>query len=76
MVSIQIRNVPEHVHATLVHRAEVAGQSLQQYLNGELARLAARPSNRDLMQRIEARPKPKITVDEILEALDEGRAGR
>lgn len=76
MVNVQIRDVPESVHAVLVRRAESAGQSLQQFLQAELERLASRPSNAELMARIEARRKPSITVDEILEALDESRAGR
>ncbi len=76
MTNVQIRDVPDEVHRVLVRRAEQAGQSLQQHLLGELTRLASRPTNAELMARIEARPKPMISVDEILEALDEGRAGR
>lgn len=32
MKAIQIRNVPEPVHAILQRRAEAAGQSMQEYL--------------------------------------------
>lgn len=76
MTNVQIRDVPDDVHRVLVRRAEEAGQSLQQHLLGELTKLASRPTNAELMARIAARPKPNVSVDEILGALDDGRAGR
>ena len=39
---IQIRNVPDEVHRELKVRAARAGMSLSDFLNAELARLAAR----------------------------------
>ena len=39
---IQIRNVPDDVHRELKVRAAQAGMSLSDFLNAELARLAAR----------------------------------
>lgn len=76
MVNVQIRDVPESVHEVLVRRAESAGQSLQQFLQVELARLASIPSNAELIAQIRTRPKGNFALDDILEALDEGRAGR
>ena len=46
MPSVQVRNVPEHVHAALVRRAECAGQSLQQYLTASVTVLGALPPSR------------------------------
>ena len=76
MVNVQIRDVPESVHQVLVDRAARAGHSLQQHLLGELTKLASRPTNAELMERIEARPKGRFELDDVLDALDEGRAGR
>lgn len=76
MTNVQIRDVPEEVHRELTRRAADAGRSLQQYLLVELTKLASRATNAELMARIEDRPKPSISVDEILETLNDGRAGR
>ena len=55
MPHIQVRNVPDDVHHTLVRRARDNGQSLQQYLSSELALLASRPAASDVFEGIEAR---------------------
>lgn len=52
MPNVLVRDVPEGVHSALQRRAEQRGQSLQQYLAGELARLAERPSLDDVLDRI------------------------
>jgi len=41
---IQVRDVPEDLHRTLKARAAREGMSLSDYIKGELARLAARPT--------------------------------
>jgi len=43
-VQITIRGVPESVRAELASRAALQGKSMQEYLRGELERLASRPS--------------------------------
>jgi antitoxin FitA len=43
-VQITIRDVPEQVRDELASRAALQGKSMQEYLRGELARIAARPS--------------------------------
>ena len=55
MPNIQVRDVPDEVHRVLKHRARRNGQSLQQYLSTELARMASRPSAEEVFERIEAR---------------------
>jgi hypothetical protein len=41
---IQIRHVPDDVHATLKARAAAAGMNLSDYLRDEVTRLARRPT--------------------------------
>jgi plasmid stability protein len=43
-IQINIRDVPESVRDELASRAALHGQSMQEFLRAELARLAARPS--------------------------------
>jgi antitoxin FitA len=43
-VQITIRDVPEQVRDELASRAALQGKSMQEYLRGELERIAARPS--------------------------------
>jgi hypothetical protein len=53
MPNLLVRDVPDDVHAALQRRAERRGQSLQQYLAGELRRLAERPGVDEVLDRIE-----------------------
>ncbi len=53
--TIQVRNVPDHVHQALRTRAASAGVSLSDYALGELERVAERPPVADLLSRAGAR---------------------
>lgn len=71
MTAVQIRNVPDEVQRVLKQRAARAGQSLSEYLLGELRLLASRPTVEELTERIELRgrvdiatPAADILVDE------------
>jgi plasmid stability protein len=55
-VMIQIKDVPDEVHRTLKARAAENGQSLSEFLRGELAKVATRPTWDDLRRRIESQP--------------------
>lgn len=55
MKTIQIRNVPDTVHATLRVRAAGAGVSLSDYALAELQRVAQRPPVIDVLQRASSR---------------------
>ncbi len=55
MPNIQIRNVPDHVHLVLKRRADAAGQSLQEYLLGELVHLAGKRTWAEVFADIERR---------------------
>jgi antitoxin FitA len=46
---VQVKGVPEGVHRTLKARAALRGQTLSDYLRGEMERLAARPSPDELL---------------------------
>ncbi|MGO9487796.1 MAG: FitA-like ribbon-helix-helix domain-containing protein [Solirubrobacteraceae bacterium] len=55
---VQIRDVPEEVHAILKSRAVLAGVSLSEYLRTVLERDASRPTPAELAARIRARGTP------------------
>ncbi len=76
MPNVQVRDVPNEVHEALVRRAEQAGQSLQQFLASQLAEIAATPTVKDILDRIEGRPKGALSAEAAIEALDEERARR
>jgi hypothetical protein len=46
---VQVKGVPEGVHRRLKARAALRGQTLSDYLRGEMQRLAARPSAEELL---------------------------
>jgi plasmid stability protein len=54
MANVLVRDLPDDLHAELQRRAEQRGQSLQQYLSGELKRIAAKPSLDDVLNRIDS----------------------
>ncbi len=54
---IQIRNVPDDLHATLKVRAVLANMSLSDFLLEELERLAARPTGEQMRARLEGRSR-------------------
>lgn len=55
MTTIQVRNVSEETSRALKAKAALAGQSLSDYLLGELDRLAHQPSRLELLARIHLR---------------------
>lgn len=50
---LQVKGVPEHVHRTLKSRAALRGQTLSDYVRGELERVASRPSPDELMAMLD-----------------------
>lgn len=62
--TIQVRNVPEKVHRTLKARAAESGMSLSEYVLAELRDLAALPTQKEMLDRLAARPvrKTKMTA--------------
>ena len=56
-VQITIRGVPEKVRDELAARAALRGQSMQEFLRGELERIASRPSLDALRRRVRDRKR-------------------
>jgi plasmid stability protein len=73
MSNVLVRDIPEDVHAALQRRAERRGQSLQQYLSGELRRLAGRPSLEEVLDRIDRRQGGRVGLAQAAEDLTEDR---
>ncbi len=76
MPNLLVRDVPEDVRAALARRAERRGQSLQQYLAGELRRLAERPAIDDVLDRIERRRGGRVGLAQAAEDLRQERTGQ
>jgi len=75
-VQITIRNVSDDVRNELASRAARRGQSMQEFLRGELERIASRPSNDVWLQEVRRRKEAfgtRLTAEEILEARDADR---
>ncbi len=73
--TLQIRDVPDDLHATLRARAAHAGQSVSDYLLDLLRELAARPTMAEIVRRAEAlaRAGDGATRAEARAAVREGR---
>ena len=52
---LQVRHVPDEVHAELRRRADAAGVSLSEYVLRELERVAARPPMAEVFARSASR---------------------
>lgn len=76
MPNVQVRDVPNEVHEALLRRAEQAGQSLQQFLAGQLALIAVTPTMDEMLHRLEHRPKGQLSAKDAIAALDDERARR
>ncbi len=74
MPNVLVRDIPEEVHAALQERAAQRGQSLQQYLAAELARLAKRPTLEDVLDRIDERRGGEVGLQQAVEDIAEARS--
>lgn len=75
-VQITIRGVPEEVRDELAAQAALNRQSMQEYLRGELERIAARPPVHVWLQEVRRRTSAagtRIPTSLILEARDADR---
>lgn len=82
MPNIQVKNVPPEIHAILRDRASENHQSLQEFILETLVKSAEMPTNKEIFERLRADmaelhgDRPPVTRQVILDAIDEGRAGR
>jgi plasmid stability protein len=60
---LQVRNVPDDVHARLKERAKAAGMSMSEYVLRELKELADKPSLDEIWRRAEARDSSVSLAD-------------
>ena len=75
-VKITVRDVPEDVRNELAARAARGGKSMQEFLRGELERIASRPSIDDWLQEVRRRKAAagtRIPAASILRARDADR---
>ncbi len=70
--TVQIRDLDDEVYAGLVRRAAESGTSVPELLRAEAARLAARPSVEEWLQRTRRRSSTLERL-QVLDALDEQR---
>ena len=70
---IQIRNVPDALHAKLKARAAMAGMSLSDYLMSEIKKVAERPTLDEMLARLRTLPPvdpPVSSADLVREERD------
>ncbi|CAN5821060.1 hypothetical protein BH18ACT13_BH18ACT13_15170 [soil metagenome] len=70
--AIQIRDVPDDVHAVLRARAASAGMSMSEYLRSELVRLTALPTIAEVFARAQSR-HGGASREEIVRVIREAR---
>jgi plasmid stability protein len=73
MPSIQIKDVPADVHATLRRRAATAGQSLQEYLLELLTEEAETPTLDEVLDKAGGRAGGSVTFKAAVAALRQDR---
>lgn len=74
MKTLYIREVPEEVAETLKQRAAAGGKSLSAYVGSELAKIAARPTNDEIVARLRTRDRSNApTADDIVAAVQADR---
>ena len=72
--TIQIRGVPDDVHATLRVRAAQAGLSLSDYLLRQIEGYARRPAIAEVLLRADQRPRPlDLDADTVLDEVRRAR---
>lgn len=76
MPSIQVKDVPEDVHATLRRRAAEAGMSLQEYLLGRLVEDAHTPTLDEVLDRAGGRAGGRAPLSKAVKAVRSERDAR
>ena len=76
MPSIQVKDVPDEVHATLRKRAASAGMSLQEYLLARLVTEARTPTLDEVIERASQRAGGRATLRDAAKAVRADRGTR
>jgi hypothetical protein len=74
MPNVLVRDVPDDIHAALQRRAERRGQSLQQYLVGELHRLVERPRLDEILDQLDGHSGGSVGLAQAVADIHEERA--
>jgi plasmid stability protein len=72
---LQVRNVPDELHAELRRRAEAAGVSLSEYVLRELARVGERSPMAEVFAR-SAATRIDLPMSEVVELIRSERDSR
>ncbi|MCX7522595.1 antitoxin [Microbacterium sp. STN6] len=72
---LQVRNLPDEVHAKLKERAAAARMSMSDYVAEELAQLVRYRSNAEIVAAARER-LPRVDPDALAKALDDSRDER
>ena len=74
MTTLYVRDVPVEVTQTLKERAAAEGKSLSAYVVTELGRIAAKPTNAEIVQRLRLLDRSQgPTGADIVQALEQSR---
>ena len=74
MTTLYIRDVTDDVAETLKARAAAEGMSLSAYVGAELAKLATRPTNAQIVARLRERDRSSgPSATEVVDAVTSGR---
>ncbi len=76
MPSVQIKDVPEPIHAILRQRAAAAHQSLQEYLRARLIEEASEPTLDEVLDRAGGRSGGSVPLKAAVAALRADRDRR
>ena len=76
MPSIQVKDVPAEVHATLRRRAAVAGKSLQEYLLERLIEEATQPTLDELFANVDQRTSGDVGLEQAAALVRQDRDDR
>ena len=76
MPSVQIKDVPEPVHAVLRQRAAASHQSLQEYLRSWLIEETSRPTLDEVLERAGGRSGGSVPLNAAVSTLRDERARR
>lgn len=74
MTTLYVRDVPPEVTTTLKRRAAAEGKSLSAYVAAELGRIASRPTNAEIVDRLRQLDRSDgPTSTDIVDALEQSR---
>lgn len=76
MPSIQVKDVPDAVHATLRRRAATAGMSLQEYLLARLTEDTNTPTLDEVLDRADGRAGGRASLESAVNAIRAERDAR